>query len=173
MDIIREGIVLLEEPGHPFADPEPLSPEAALKETTEYFEEWFESAEYAQKLAAYSVADGQPKYAAFMLHQTAERLYHCLFLVVTLYSQKTHNLNRLRSEAEKLDDRLKAIWPTATKFERRCYELLRAAYVKARYSRHYKINAEELAWLGERVTALQALVKMACEERLDALRTQA
>jgi len=44
------------------------------------------------------------------------------------------------------------------------------AYVDARYSPHYKITAEELAWLGEHVTALQELVKTACEERLDVLR---
>jgi HEPN domain-containing protein len=172
MDIIREGIVLFEEPGQPFVDPEPLSPQAALKETTEYFEDWIESAGQFYRQFQHAVADGALKLAAFDLHQTAERLYHCLFLVLVLYSAKTHNLNRSRSEAEKLDDRLKAIWPNETKFERRCYELLRAAYVKARYSRHYKISAEELAWLGERITALQALVKTACEERLAVLAAQ-
>ena len=72
-------------------------------------------------------------------------------MVGTLHTPKTHNLNRLRSEAEKLDGRLKAVWPNETKFERRCYELLRSAYVKARYSRHYKITAEELAWLLSRL----------------------
>jgi len=37
-------------------------------------------------------------------------------------------------------------------------------------SPHFKISAEELAWLGERVTVLTELVKAACEERLNALR---
>ncbi|MET4682602.1 hypothetical protein ABIE19_000511 [Brevundimonas faecalis] len=27
-------------------------------------------------------------------------------------------------------------WPRETKFDRRCFELLREAYVKARYSEH-------------------------------------
>ena len=31
--------------------------------------------------------------------------------------------------------------------EQRCFELLRRAYVDARYSPHYKISAEELTWL--------------------------
>jgi uncharacterized protein len=72
-----------------------------------------------------------------------------------------------------LDARLIEAWPRATKFERRCFELLRRAYVDARYSPHYKITVEELAWLGERVIALQALVKSVCEDRLDVLRSQA
>src|ERR1700712_3910214 len=35
----REGTVLLEEPGHPFAEPQPLSAAEALRETQEYFED--------------------------------------------------------------------------------------------------------------------------------------
>jgi hypothetical protein len=64
---------------------------------------------------------------------------------------------------------LKAVWPRETKFERRCFELLREAYVKARYSRHYRISSEELEWLGGRVESLQSLVREACLERIDKL----
>jgi hypothetical protein len=46
---------------------------------------------------------------------------------------------------------------------------LRRAYVDARYSPHYKITAEELAWLGERVTVLQSLSKAICAEQLSLL----
>jgi predicted nucleotidyltransferase/HEPN domain-containing protein len=169
MDILREGILLFEEQDHPFVDPQPLSPAEALKEAREYFEEWFESAVSIADTARYSRDKGRLKESAFLLHQATERLYHCYFLVISLYSPKTHNLNRLRSMAEKLDERLRAVWPSATKSERRCYELIRAAYVKARYSRHYKISAEELGWLGERVGVLQDLVESLCIARLDAL----
>jgi hypothetical protein len=61
------------------------------------------------------------------------------------------------------------VWPIESKFQRRSYELLRAAYVKARYSRHYRISMEELEWLGSRVELLQGLVRAACEERIGAL----
>jgi hypothetical protein len=40
MDIVREGILLFEEPGHPFVEPTPLSPAEALRETRDYFDEW-------------------------------------------------------------------------------------------------------------------------------------
>jgi hypothetical protein len=46
---------------------------------------------------------------------------------------------------------------------------LKEAYVKARYSKHYRISAEELAWLGERVEVLGQAVQVICEERIAAL----
>lgn len=45
-------------------------------------------------------------------------------------------------------------------------ERLKEAYVKARYSKHYKIAEDELNWLGKRAEVLVTLVKSACEERL-------
>ena len=65
------------------------------------------------------------------------------------------------------------IWPTESKFEKRCFELLRAAYIKARYSKHYKITPEELAWLGERITLLRETVRTICEEQIQSLRDAA
>jgi len=172
-DIVRDGIVLYEAPGHTFAHPETQAPAEALKEAQGYFNEWFESAGRFLQYGRDGIERGWSKEAAFNLHQAAERLYHCVLLVVTLYSPKSHKLNILRSQAEQLDARFAEAWPRGTKFDQWCFELLRRAYVDARYSPHYKITAEELAWLGERVTVLQALVKTVCEDRLDVLRAEA
>jgi predicted nucleotidyltransferase/HEPN domain-containing protein len=166
IDIVRDGIVLFEEPGHSFAEPKPLSAAEALRETQDYFEEWFESASAFFKGAHYYRSIGRPKEAAFQLHQAAERFYHCLFLVRTLYSPKTHNLNRLRELAEAMEPGLKEVWPRANKFDRRAYELLREAYVKARYSRQYRISEDQLAWLESRVEILRAIVRERSEARI-------
>lgn len=98
--------------------------------------------------------------------QAAEHFYHCTLLVLTLYSPKSHRLNFLRSHAEEVAAELVEAWPRADKFSRRCFELLREAYVNARYSPHYAITAEELAWIGERVAVLENLVRQVCERRL-------
>jgi len=169
MDIVREGILLFEEQGFPFAEPQPLSPGEALRETQEYYDEWFESAGAFLKGAQYYRGIERPKEAAFQLHQAAERFYHCLLLVRTLYSPKTHNLNQLRQLTEDFEPRLKELWPRDTKFERRCYELLREAYVKARYSREYRITDEQLEWLSGRVELLQRIVREVSEERIATL----
>jgi len=172
-DIVRDGVALFEEPGHPLVEATPLSLEEALKESHKYYDEGIESAAYARRLAEYSLRDGQLKYAAFLLHQAAEQAYNTLLLVISLYAPKSHNLVRLRGLAEPLDPRLTELWPTDTKFHKRCFELLRAAYVKARYSPHYKVTAEELAWIQERIELLQSLVKELCEARLRQLAEEA
>lgn len=165
-DIVRDGIALYEAPNHPFAHAEPLSEEAALEEARGYFDKWFPSASNFLDIARYAASRNALNEAAFNLHQAAERLYHCLLLVRTLYSPKSHKLNFLRDLCEELEPRLIAAWPRDTKFNQRCFELLRRAYVDARYSPHYKITSEELEWLIERVTVLQDLVRTACDARL-------
>ena len=165
-DILRDGVLLRDEADQDFVTPEPLAPAAALAETQAYFEEWFDSAVGFREDAAGNQQKGRLKNSAFLLHQATERFYHGLLLVRSLHSPKTHSLNRLRALCEELDARLIEVWPSSGKFERRCYELLRAAYVKARYSPQYQIAPEELAWLMERVSRLQAVVETICQERI-------
>jgi HEPN domain-containing protein len=170
IDIVRDGVVLLDAPGEQgFVDPRPLSADAALEEARAYFEDWMESASGFQRIAAFCISDDQPKLAAFNLHQATEHLYHCLLLVLTLYAPKSHKLIALRRLAEPLAPDLVQVWPGQTKFERRAFELLRAAYVKARYSRHYKITREELDWLTSRIDLLREVVRNACEQHISEL----
>lgn len=169
IDIVREGVVLFEEPGHPFTEPRPLSPREALDESRAFFDDWFQSARGLQRNAGYAVKDNDLKLTAFLLHQATERFYQCLFLVRTLYTPKTHNLNRLRGLAEDMEPSLKQIWPLSTRDEKRAYARLREAYIKARYSREYRITAEELEWIGSRVELLGTSVERACLARLETL----
>ncbi len=168
IDIVRQGIALYEAEGFCFASPRNLPTDEARAEAQEHFDHWLPLAEHASRLANVSIADGVHRDAAFLFHQAAERLYHCLLLVLTLYSPKSHRLNFLRSQAEQLVPELATVWPRKHRFPRRCFELLRQAYVNARYSPHYEITAEELAWISEHVAMLQNLVRAACERRLQA-----
>jgi HEPN domain-containing protein len=117
----------------------------------------------------FNLRQGRENNAAFQLHQAAERLYQCLFLVRTLYTPKTHNLNRLRALAEDMEPGLKQVWPNSTRDEKRAYARLREAYIKARYSREYRITSEQLDWLGSRAALLKELVERACLARLESL----
>jgi predicted nucleotidyltransferase/HEPN domain-containing protein len=173
LDIVRDGVALYEAPGHPLERPKQLKPAEALKEAQEYFDYWLPMSLHAAQLAQASIANGVLRDAAFMSHQATERAYHCLLLVLTLYSPKSHKLNFLRSQCEQLIPELAEAWPRATRFEQRCFELLRRAYVDARYPPHYRITPEELAWLGERIRVLQYLVGRACQARLAALHSEA
>lgn len=177
VDLARDGIALFEEPGHPLEKPGILTEEEAREEAQRYYDKDFRDIQILLDTAGFQRAQAQftddeeqkkrlRNWAAFNLHQAMERAYYCIMLVLTLYTPKTHNLNFLSKRTEQLDERLIGLWKTDTKFGKRCYELLRAAYVKARYSEHYKIDDDELDWLTERITELQALTKIICEERL-------
>jgi predicted nucleotidyltransferase len=170
VDIVRDGIALYEAPEHPFAKPEKLSPEEAHKEAQANFDQWFGSAGEFLGHARNGVAQGGGNTSAFLLHQATERLYHCELLTTTLYSPKSHKLNFLRSQAERVAPELIPVWPQAERFEKRCWELLRRAYVEARYSAHYRITHKELTWLVERVEDLQRRVEESCRAYLDQTR---
>lgn len=169
MDIARDGIALFEADEKPLAEPKPKKPEANLVAARDYFEEWFPSAAAMKEGAEFFAARGRPKEAAFSLHQATERLYHCVLLVCTFYTPHNHNLAFLRTQAERIDNRLIDAWPRTARRERAMFEKLKEAYVKARYSKSYHITDEELSWLSERVSKLGALVHLVCTDRISAL----
>jgi len=172
-DLVRDGITLFEEPGFPLGTPEVLSPKDALEQTLAYHTKWFKGARNFQVLARDARGHDMPNEAAFLLHQSAEKFYHGLILVLTLYSSKTHRLNLLRNRAEEMDQRLVGVWGGTNKFERRCFDLIRRAYVEARYSTNYEITSEQLDWLEAKVAELGKTADAIALERIEQLRGEA
>jgi predicted nucleotidyltransferase len=165
-DIARDGIAIYDTPDHPFARPARLSPQEAYDEAKANFERWFPSAAGFLDTGRYAASQERLNEAAFQLHQAAERFYHCALLTMTLYSTKSHNLNFLQAQAERVAPELIPAWPRGARFEKRSWELLRRAYVEARFSAHYAVTRDELAWLLERVADLQARVEGSCRAYL-------
>ncbi|MDZ3831351.1 MAG: HEPN domain-containing protein [Sphingopyxis sp.] len=173
MDIAKDGIALYEFDDKELHTPKPKTPQQALDMAKEYFEDWVPSAQSFLRGYKHAVDDGDLKKAAFDLHQTAERLYHTVLLVCTFYTPHVHNLGFLRTQAERIDMRLVDAWPREIKADRSRFEKLKEAYVKARYSKHFRITEEELLWLGERVEELGRAVHAICSERIALLERQA
>lgn len=169
IDIAKDGIALYEADDRELHTPKPKTPEQALAMATEYFEEWYPAAAGMLKTSQFSAAEGRLKDAAFLMHQATERLYHCVLLVCTFYTPHVHNLGFLRTQAERIDMRLVDAWPRASRTDRSRFEKLKDAYVKARYSKHYKITEEELAWLATHVEELGRAVHEICTERIQSL----
>jgi len=173
MDVARDGIAIYQSDDSELAEPQPKTPDQALAMAKEYFEEWFPSAaEFFDDFKS-NLERKRAKKAAFELHQCVERLYHTVLLVVTFYTPHVHNIGFLRTQAERLDRRLTYVWPTDTRKERAMFEKLKEAYVKARYSKHYRISAEELDWLGACVEELGRVVEEVCLERIQMLERSA
>jgi HEPN domain-containing protein len=171
-------VVLLDTAEAEFVEPRPMSADVAWAEASAYFEAamgYVERRFRGYELEAKEGWDDAEwrRDAAFMMHQIAERLYHAVLMVFTLYVPKSHNLIFLRKRTDPFDPRLREVWPTETKFQKRSFELLRAAYVKARYSPHYRVSNEELEWMASRVRLLEQVVKDACAKRLLAIQAEA
>ncbi|WP_395398200.1 HEPN domain-containing protein [Novosphingobium sp. BL-8A] len=173
VDIARDGIALYELPGNTFVSPKPLTPTDAYEMAAAYFESWSKKVGSGLKLAAYALAEGELNDAAFLLHQATERAYICYLLVRTHYFPRSHNIKFLRSFAEGKDSRLIEAWPREARIDRRRFELLKRAYVEARYSTSYEISIEDLEAITERVHALRELTDIVCQERLAQLREKA
>ena len=173
MDVAKDGIALYQSDDSLLHTPKPKTPKDALKMGREYFDEWFPAAAGRDKLAKYAISEGLLKHAAFEYHQAVETLYHCVLLVCTFYTPHVHNLGFLRSQANLIDRRLMYVWPEDNRKQRAMFEKLKQAYVKARYSKHYRISVEELTWLGEQVEELGRVVHAVCSERIAELEAAA
>ncbi len=95
----------------------------------------------------------QQKYtaAAFMLHQSAEQALNALVETGTGYAVNTHNIGRLIRYAGLVSSRVTDIFLQNTEGQKKLLSLLQNAYIESRYNDDYKINAEELQQLTEKV----------------------
>lgn len=139
VDIVRDGVVLYELPQHALAAAKPLTAADASAMAERYLNEWLPAIGRALQTAEDQMEKGRDdlgwrKDAAFMLHQATERAYACFLLVRTLYFPRSHNIKFLRSLSEDKDSRLVDAWPRTSRADRRRFELLKRAYVEARYS---------------------------------------
>nr|WP_240623359.1 HEPN domain-containing protein [Brevundimonas lutea] len=177
-DIVRDGVVLHEMPGHSLITPKPMTSADALAAATRDADRWLGAVDRFLRLASISqeasAADTEwRKNAAFNLHQAVEAAYACFLLVHTFYFPRSHNIKFLRSLAEDVDKRLVTAWPREIRVDRRRFELLKRAYVEARYSDQYDASPEDLEWLAKAARALRDVVAELCRARIEDLRLKA
>ncbi|MCW1429355.1 HEPN domain-containing protein [Novosphingobium sp. JCM 18896] len=170
-DIVRDGILLYELPGHPLAAPMPLSKFDAVRMAERYFIETSENIEVQLETVQFQAVRGMKhlkwrKAAAFSLHQAVEKIYACFLLTTSFYFPKSHNIKFLRSLSESKNHELSRAWPRATKLDRRRFEQLKRAYVEARYSSNYRISTEDLNELYEQSKHLRRIVIEVCEAHI-------
>lgn len=173
VDIARDGIALYELPGVALAMPNPLTAADAFDMASAYFDVWFEKIDHSLKISRFCLAEGQVNDAAFNLHQAVERAYTCYLLSRVQYVPRSHNIKFLRSLAEDKEPRLIEAWPRATKIDRRRFELVKRAYVDARYSKNYEISSDDLTAITAAVCSLRDTVEAVSREWLETLREKA
>ena len=170
-DIKKEGIVLYDSGKFKLAEPKQLTAEEYKKKAQDYYDQWYKSADmfFVDFKSNFDRGEKDRDYyskAAFELHQATERYYTTILLVFTDYRPKDHNLETLGIKAEMCDKRF-AVFPQSTDEEKRLFELLKKAYIDARYKMdEYGITKEELQYLSDCVSDLKRLTAEICQEKI-------
>ena len=172
VDIVNQGILLYahDSDKYKLEAPKKLMPAKRLKKARQYVEYWMTKGDSFFKGFKFYTEEQDYSTAAFQLHQAVESYFAAFALVTTDYKPKTHDLDTLRKRAISINEAYREVFPVGTKKERRLFELLRKAYVGARYDRDYKITLEELQYLAERAVMQRALTEKLCKEDIAKLK---
>ncbi|SHF25386.1 HEPN domain-containing protein [Vibrio gazogenes] len=166
-DIREQGIELFNADKRELPTPGNLSEAERVAIASKHFQHWMKSAQSFLIDFGHCIDRQDFTKAAFELHQAAERLFACTLLVCTNYLPKTHNLESLRSMCAQQDPAFAELFPMDSKFHRRSFQRLKRAYIDARYSEHYEINAEELVYLQCEVEKLREITEQVCRGRVE------
>lgn len=166
-DIKKEGILLYDTGEFQLARARKLDPRERRGNARAHFEQWFSSAGEILDTTDYHMGKRQYKWAAFDLHQATERFFDATLLVFTNYRPRLHDLETLSHLVAGCDPAFLTVFPRATDEEKECFDLLKRAYVEARYNPGYQITREQLEYLAARVKKLQDLTQKVCEARIE------
>jgi HEPN domain-containing protein len=166
-DIKKEGILLYDTGEFKLARARKLDPRERRGNAKAHFEQWFTSAQEFYVQFEFAFGRGSYKIAAFLLHQSVERFFDAILLVFTNYRPRLHDLETLSHMVAGCDPVFLTVFPRATDQEKERFELLRRAYVEARYNPGYQITKEQLDYLAQRVKKLEDLAKKICEARIE------
>lgn len=168
-DVVKEGVLLFDAGRLRLAEPLTLDPAERAKVARQHFEHWFELGASALDLVESAIEKQRFRDAAFMLHQATERFLFAVILVHTDYKPKSHDIEKLFSQAATWVPQLVRCFPRATAFEDKAFRQLRRAYIDARFDKGYSVGPDELQWLKQQVVSLKDATEAACQERIKSL----
>nr|WP_297167059.1 HEPN domain-containing protein [uncultured Dysgonomonas sp.] len=162
----KEGIVLYDSGKFKLARRRKLNFKEIQEQAQEYFEDKFNRGNsfLADVKNAYNREDY--KQASFYLHQASENYYHSIRLATTLRSTKQHNLDKLATAVRRYSKELALVFPRDTEEEKRLFELLKAAYIEARYNSKFLVTKEDIEALIPKVELLRDITKRICEQKI-------
>jgi uncharacterized protein len=166
-DIKREGILLYDSKKYKLSESKELHPNERKKLAQDDYDHFFGKVEEFIKYFKIMLSDESYNLAAFTLHQATEQLYSGILLVLTRYKPNTHDIANLRSMTNSLDIHFSKAFPLENEEQEKQFELLRKAYVHARYNRAYVITKEELLVLYKQVEQLKEIGAVLCREKIE------
>jgi HEPN domain-containing protein len=167
-DIKKEGVHLYIKKGKfSLGKAKILTPQQRKQTAEEHFKQWFKSAKAFYNSSQRNVEAREYKIAAFELHQTTERFYSAITLVFVNYRFRIHDIQALGRKAVSYNAEFAKVFPRETDEQRKLFNLLKKAYVDARYKPSYRITKKQLEYLAKRVKILQRLTKKICQQKIE------
>jgi len=160
LDIKNEGVVLYDSSKFTLATPLGRSKELLQAD----FDFWYQKSLAFYKDFKHNIVDNELNNGAFHLSQLTESLYFAVLVVIIGYKPKSHGLEKIIGLAEKVAPALEDTFLMDTVEHKHNFELLKRAYIDARYKQDYKITLEQLTYLEKRINILFDKVKMVCED---------
>lgn len=162
----QEGIVLYDSGKFKLARRRKLNFKEIQKQAQEYFDDKFETANDFLDGANYYYQNEKYKMASFHLHQACENYYYAIRLAFTLRSNKQHNLNKLTASVKRHSEKLAEVFPLNTTEEKWLFNLLKEAYIQARYNPDFVVTKEDIDALVPKVELLRDITKQICEAKI-------
>jgi len=164
--IKREGVILYDRGRFQLARRRKLNYKEIKQQAQVYFDEKYEKGNDFLEGALFYQSKGNYKITSFMMHQACENYFYAVRLTYTLKNSKQHNLDKLLSSVKKYSNELVKVFPQNTEKEKRLFELIRTAYVEARYNPGFSITDDDIEVLIPKVKRLGNIAKRICEEKI-------
>ena len=165
VDILEQGVMLYDSGEYELVTPRDLN-YAEIKEMAQkYFDNKFIIASDFLDGALYN-DKRKYKMASFNLHQAAENYLKTVRLVYSLYGHKEHDLEFLLGKCKLHTLELAKVFPRDTEEEERLFELLKRAYVEARYNDDFIVTKSDIDALTPKVEQLRDITDRICKEQI-------
>ena len=168
VEIVAKGIMLYDSGECQLATPGELDYAEIKKMAEEYYGDKFSDGLDFFKGANFYYQEENYHMTAFMLHQATESYLKTIPLVYILYGYKEHDLQFLIEKCKPYTLELAKVFPCDTDEEKRLFDLLRRAYLEARYNKkNFIVTKADIDALVPKIELLRNIVEKVCRERLN------
>ena len=163
VEIVAKGIMLYDSGQCQLATPGELDYAEIKKMAEEYYGDKFSDGLDFFKGANFYYQEENYHMTAFMLHQATESFLKTIPLVYILYGYKEHDLQFLIEKCKPYTLELAKVFPCDTNEEKRLFDLLRRAYLEARYNKkNFIVTKADIDALVPKIELLRDIVEKGC-----------
>ena len=163
VEIVAKGIMLYDSGECQLATPGEVDYAEIKKMAEEYYGDKFSDGLDFFKGANFYYQEENYHMTAFMLHQATESFLKTIPLVYILYGYKEHDLQFLIEKCKPYTLELAKVFPCDTDEEKRLFDLLRRAYLEARYNKkNFIVTKADIDALVPKIELLRDIVEKGC-----------